>query len=564
MSQTRALTVLVADDNRVIRELVRSVLERDGYTVCTAEDGSQAIELAKLFPPDVILLDRHMPGLGSLDVLRELKALTLGRWVPLIMVSADSAQESQIEALENGADDYIAKPINFKILGAKIRVFLHHVALQNELNEQRAELQRHRDRSERELDVTSYLMQRLMRADKLNDPNVSHWVLPAENFSGDLVAAARSQAGELYGLLADATGHGLSAAVNLIPLTQTFYAMVRKGFRLPSIATQMNQQLRQYTPPERFVALTLVLVNPGEGYVEVFNAGNPATLLIDAKGQVLHEFRSRSIPLGIVDEDQMVFESERANYVGRCQILVYSDGLTEACDSEGGAFGNARLRKAVSPACGAASLASLQQAVGAHVGAASPHDDISLLVLDCDVPGPPQVPLGVEAPADPDGVLWELALTVSQQQLREIELVPLLVDWARAMGLAPLQSGTFFTVVSELYANALDHGLLQLASDLKEQQGGYEYYMAERKRRLASLKAGWIGIELRQVRAGAGSRLHIAVSDSGSGFDATPWLRGFAADAAHLSGRGIALVHKLCDQLVYEGSGNRVVAQISY
>lgn len=560
----RPFTVLIADDTSVIRQLVRGFLEREGYTVCSADDGDQAIEVAALCHPDLILLDRHMPGLESVEVIRRLKAQSPDQWVPLIMVSADDTQESQVEALENGADDYITKPINFKILSAKIRVFLHHVALQNLLGAQREELQRYRDSSERELRVTADLMQRLMRADRLRDEPVHHWLLPAAHFSGDLIAAARSRHGDLYGLLADATGHGLSAAINLIPLTQTFYAMVRKGFRIGVIAEQMNRQLRQYTPPERFVTVTLLLISERERRIDVFNAGNPPVLLLDERGTVLHRFPSRSVPLGILDDAGMRFHCERVPYTDGLQVVLYSDGLTEACDAAGVAFGAERLEAALAGAAPAMRIAAVQGALRTHTGAAPSHDDISLLVFDCVAPPAHRHADDLARRRSHRRTQWRTSASLSAEQLRRSDPVPMMVEWTRTMGLPAAQRSIFLVVMTELYNNALDHGLLGLDSNLKEQPNGYERYMGERAQRLEHLRRGRIKVFLRHEHRREGNCVRIRIKDSGPGFDPEPWLRAREPDLNRLSGRGIALVRSLCNRLEYCGAGNDVLAEIAY
>jgi len=562
MQPARPFTVLIADDASVIRQLVRSFLEGEGYTVCSANDGDQAVEVAALFHPDLVLLDRHMPGPESIEVIRRLKEQHPDQWIPLIMVSADDTQESQVEALENGADDYITKPINFKILAAKIRVFLHHVSLQNLLEAQRGELQQYRDNSERELLVTADLMQRLMRADRLGDARVHHWLSPAENFSGDLVAADRSHSGDLYGLLADATGHGLPAAINLIPLTQTFYAMVHKGFRIATIAEQMNRQLRQYTPPERFVAVTLLLINQRERRVDVFNAGNPPVLLLDGSGKVVHRVDSRCLPLGILDGGNMNFDGERLSYPEGAQVVLYSDGLTEAANAAGVAFGVERLESALGDGTASDRVASVQRALAGHTAGMPAHDDVSLLVFDCD-----QVDAAQAGNTDlekPARALWRATATLSAEQLRDSDLVPMMVEWTRTMGLPAPQQSIFFVVMTELYNNALDHGLLGLDSGLKEAPDGYERYIGERAQRLENLQRGRISIALRHEHSAAGNRFRVRIKDSGAGFDPEPWLRPADPNLNRLSGRGIALVRSLCNRLEYFGIGNEVLAEIAY
>ena len=112
-----ALTVIVVDDCRDIREMLRIVLEIRGYCVLEAENGQVAIELVKQKCPDLILMDLQMPvidGLSATRILRECEEM----WdVPIIAVSANPKDSHRRDALAAGCNEYVSKPIDFKHLG---------------------------------------------------------------------------------------------------------------------------------------------------------------------------------------------------------------------------------------------------------------------------------------------------------------------------------------------------------------------------------------------------------------------------------------------------------------
>lgn len=134
--------VLVADDSRVIRALVRGQLLGDGYEVMEAEDGRQAIDILRRTPADAILLDIEMPVMGGFETLRELKRDPELGDIPVVFLTARDSAEDVVEALELGAHDYLRKPFESAELTARVRAAVRVKTLQDELRERNAELER--------------------------------------------------------------------------------------------------------------------------------------------------------------------------------------------------------------------------------------------------------------------------------------------------------------------------------------------------------------------------------------------------------------------------------------
>ncbi len=116
-----------------------------------------------------------------------------------------------------------------------------------------------------------------------------------------------------------------------------------------------------------------------------------------------------------------------------------------------------------------------------------------------------------------------------------------------------------FLIVTELFSNALDHGLLLLDSKMKETSDGMISYFEERERRLANLTKGFIKITCHHAPTDNGGRLVIEVEDSGPGFHEDDAVSDLDNNEK-VYGRGVALVKKLCRSLDYLGNGNRVKA----
>ncbi len=169
------------------------------------------------------------------------------------------------------------------------------------LKENADRLQAYHDSTESENLLARALIERQLMRNELDDPLVSYWLAPAANFSGDVLAACRSRSGHLYALLADATGHGLTAAISTLPVLTLFYRMAPTDTPVSTLVGEINQQLHESMPIGRFVGLTIVRIDTQSQRGEVWIGGMPDVLLLDEFGAVVSRFSSKELPLGIVE-----------------------------------------------------------------------------------------------------------------------------------------------------------------------------------------------------------------------------------------------------------------------
>lgn len=118
--------ILVVEDDGAIRDALVSGFRARGYNVDPAATGRSALALANEHPPDVVLLDLGLPDIDGLEVCRHLR-----RWTsnPIIVLTADGAEDRKVIALDDGADDYVTKPFSLPELHARVRVALRHRAM---------------------------------------------------------------------------------------------------------------------------------------------------------------------------------------------------------------------------------------------------------------------------------------------------------------------------------------------------------------------------------------------------------------------------------------------------
>ncbi|MCA1644694.1 MAG: response regulator [Chloroflexi bacterium] len=116
--------ILFVDDEELIRKLVTTYLERLGYVVTTATDGAQALRAVTADPPDLLITDVQLPSLSGLELTKRLRANQHTFRLPIIMLSAHNETDDVLAGYGQGADEYVSKPVELAVLGAKVAVLL--------------------------------------------------------------------------------------------------------------------------------------------------------------------------------------------------------------------------------------------------------------------------------------------------------------------------------------------------------------------------------------------------------------------------------------------------------
>ena len=251
------------------------------------------------------------------------------------------------------------------------------------LRDNAKQLQAYYDRTESEQQLAMKLVQKQLHRRSLQDSRLHYKVIPAQHFSGDVVAAARSPEGRLYALLADATGHGLAAAISVLPLLTVFYRMAAGNHPVRELVQELNQQLRESMPIGRFVAATVVCLDETHSRGEIWVGGTPEALLFDRWGRPVREFVSTQLPLGIVDNKEVDADPTPFNWDKESQLVLFSDGLLEAENATGQQFGKAGLVAGAANRSPGERFEAIQAALANHLGGVAAADDISLMLIDC-------------------------------------------------------------------------------------------------------------------------------------------------------------------------------------
>ncbi|KAF1310005.1 fused response regulator/phosphatase [Pseudomonas sp. SG-MS2] len=557
------LTVLVAEDGATDRLLLAKIVRRQGHHVYTAENGQQAVELFAEKRPQLVLLDALMPVMDGFEAARQIKALAGEALVPIIFLTSLNEEEALVRCLEAGGDDFMAKPYSAVILGAKIRAMDRLRRLQATVLEQRDLITRHHHHLLNEQRVAKAVFDKVAHSGCITAPNIRYLQSPYALFNGDLLLAAFTPSGDMHVLLGDFTGHGLPAAVGAMPLAEVFYGMTAKGYGLAQMLREMNAKLKRILPVDMFCCAQLLSLSVQRGSVEVWNGGMPDGYRLSAGGEVLSMLGSRHLPLGILAPERFDDSTEVLPLAPGERLLLLSDGVVDTADEAQTLFGVERLRAVLAANRDPARLFDeVMEALERFGG--RPRDDISL----CDIrmfTAQERVPAptiysdsGRSSPLD-----WSLGFELRGESLKRFNPVPYLVQLLQEIhGLRP-RTGALHSVLSELYSNALEHGVLGLDSRLKRDVHGFADYYQERTRRLGVLTEGSVRIDLKVEPMAAGGRLMIEVRDSGAGFDVQRVLARPSREHG-LSGRGLHLVRRLGSSAGWRDGGRCAWVQFDW
>jgi CheY-like chemotaxis protein len=551
------LTILIAEDSALDRMLLATIVGRQGYRVLEACNGLEALGLFRLEQPDLVLMDAMMPVMDGFEAARRIKACAGETLVPIIFLTSLSEGEALARCLEAGGDDFIAKPYNRVIIEAKIKAMDRLRRLQKTVLQQRDLIAKHHEHLLTEQRVAKAVFDKVAHSGCLSAANIRYMQSPYALFNGDLLLAAFKPSGGMHVFLGDFTGHGLPAAIGAMPLAEVFYGMTAKGYSMAEILREMNSKLKRILPIGVFCCATLLNVSFHRRVVEVWNGGLPDGYLYRVASGERVPLISRHLPLGVRDA---------ATFDDRCEIyplelgdrlFLLSDGVLEGCNSAGQLFGEERLLAVFERNHPADQLfAEIQLAISEFCGAAQ--DDVSMvevtLVDEATLSRPALLFSGSSqfSPLD-----WSASFEFRAQTLRQFNPLPFLLQLLLEVQELRSQAGALYTVLAELYSNALEHGVLGLDSGLKRDAKGFTRYYRERNEQLATLDQGFVRFHLQLTPEASGGRLTLRVEDSGAGFDPhavpAPQPGGLV-----LCGRGMALVRQLADNCSYSADGRSV------
>ena len=559
--------VLIIDDEQIIRERLQKLLELDGYETCTADNGQKGLEIFLREEPEIALVDIKMPGMDGIEVLEQIKKKS--KKTQVILITGHGGVDTAIRALREGAFGYLQKPIDYDELEIEIKKALEKNDMQgkldryvNRLEAANRELENLNQQLQRNYEIAEKVFDKIVQEDAhMGCPNIKHYQSPMSTVAGDLILLSVGPLGSQYIFVGDFTGHGLAAAIGAIPVSGIFYAMTKRGHSISDIVAEINRKLRGVLPTELFLCACLIELNYAKSTLHLWNGGLPDVLISRDGSGIKKRFPSNHTPLAVLSSSRFDSRVEIFEVAQGDRIYAYTDGVTEAVNKEGEMFGQERFEKQLQDNGSDENLFdTICASLIAFRGDVPQNDDITLMEIRYD--GEKLCDLHWKLGSKPSKVSsgWKMALELDAENLRNNEIPQYLVDILLGAERALLDhKENIYLILSELFSNALDYGILGLDPTKKRDPMGFEAYHTSREKGLAELKSGWIRIGLDLLGRNGNEMLVVRVEDSGPGFDHNKTLPSLSENLA-MGGRGIQLVRSMAEELVFYGKGNIVEA----
>ena len=544
------MRILIVDDSEANRELLGWVLEGEEHTLFFACDGQEAVNSFDNHDPELILLDIMMPIMDGFEAAEIIKSKSQGRYMPIIFLTAVTDDEALAKGLAVGGDDFMLKPFNEIILKAKIKAHSRILELNNLVTTKNKELTNYKNIIEHEHQVAEHVFQSALRRNRTDYEHIEYYQSPATTFSGDLLLAAPGPTGSMYYLMADFTGHGLPAAIGAVPLSQRFFELAEWGRSISGMAKAINLSLLEILPDTMFCAATLVEQKSNGRDFTIWAGGLPDAYIVSEKGDICHTVRSDHMPLGVLEEDEFEIDVQILRIEETSSLFIYTDGLTEAINEEGTMFGEEKLETLLTKP-----EWNISRIIDTHtefMGEEQPDDDVTLVRI---ISQPlPEFETTETYQLSAFNIPWKISSHLDADALQMSNPVDELIEMMAGYNNLSEHRDYLHTILSELFNNALEHGILGLDSKQKQTEEGYLEYYLERETRLKDLESANITIQIEHPQ-NERKFIIITVTNSGKGFD-YEHIEPATDDDSY--GRGIPLIQSLCQGLEFSDKGRSV------
>lgn len=544
------MRILIVEDDNLFAEILQTFLE-DQNCACVVVNSLEKARLQiETTAFQFVLLDNHLPDGNGLHFIQVIKEMSLVP-VPVMMVTADENQNVMSRAFSKGADEYIIKPVSLDLLWQKIQRVHELYAKEAKLEEQAKSLERLLDKQEQEEQLARYVYEHVSSNLITETECVDTYLQSSSSFNGDVFICDTAPNGNRFVILADATGHGLSAAISILPLVTTLKAMIRKGLSLAHMVHEANKKLCTELPDDKFVTLIGVEVNFHSKTLQLFNGGMPDVIAVNKNHQIKRH-ASTSLALGIMEPEDfdpgiLCLETHELQ-----NLFFFSDGLIEQQNLFGEAFGMQRVLDIIKDWDYSAPLLNLVVnyfTIFNEIGELQ--DDLSI----CDL----QVAALMDKHMFADRYVKNrksgkvtASLTIEGGIIADSDLVGAFDGLMQSIDVVGDLRQKAFTVFAELISNALDHGVLDLDSSLKDDFAGFAAYIEMKEERLLTLKES-DKLDIVFSYEPQTNEIGFSIKDSGKGYDISAIAN--MNDGA-LSGRGMALINKLCKHVEVQVPGN--------
>jgi phosphoserine phosphatase RsbU/P len=327
--------ILIVDDIKANIDILVEALKGQ-YKLSIAMNGENALANIEKNIPDLVLLDIVMPGIDGYEVCRRLRAAERTREIPIMFLSSLEDVKDKARGFELGANDYLTKPFEILEVQARVRSLLKAKAYADAV----------RQAMERDLSIAREIQMGILPSDipsRTQGTGLDIYALtePAKQVGGDLYEVLRVGDDRIVVVIGDVSGKGIPAAM-FMAVTVTLVRTMARQFEKPEdILRNLNNELTSQNPQGMFVTIACLVFDLRSGKVTGASAGHNPLVFIRPQQPPRFVFGSSGLMAGVFPTLDITSESMLLSPGDT--LVLYTDGVTEALDSENKMFGEERL-----------------------------------------------------------------------------------------------------------------------------------------------------------------------------------------------------------------------------
>jgi len=389
------MQVLVVDPDRSQQLLLGALAIRLGHEVLYAADGTAAMQMLENSTVSILICNMDLPELSGIFVTRAIRERPFDRYVYLILYTGREPDSAYHEALQAGADDFMAVPVRSRTLDLRLKAAERVLRYDDNLRATRLRLEKANIEITQGLQEANRAQLRLLPQTDADYGNLSVDALfrPANFVSGDMLGVFRINDNCLGFYALDVAGHGVRSAFRAVTLSHTITSQVfldvvggvrpwasGRVFLPHRLAEHLNARFVDELDTDDYFSLMCGVVDLGQREVVICQAGHPRGLIVRQCGETAW-LGQGGYPVGLLSDAEFV--SERVPFEPGDSLVIYSDGISEAARADGTEFGEHNIANTCieAVASGADIRASMEIALEAWVTSTRFNDDLSLLVV---------------------------------------------------------------------------------------------------------------------------------------------------------------------------------------
>lgn len=387
--------ILIVDDDPLMLTLLSKLLDANGYKSYTVNNGQAALDLLAREEIRLIITDLDMPGLSGEQLCKAIRATNFGRYIYIIIITAQTGDLSLVNAMEAGADDYISKPVNPLELKARLSSSVRVLELEATLEARNQKLTAALDEINLAQEVAKLTLMEVLPAPEKIGGIYFNWLFEASSFiGGDIFDYFLLGDNHIGFYLVDVSGHGVIAAMQAFTIHNDMQSskaelqlMIDDNRPLASILCEFvtGYSFRFFNKKRNDSYFTMMfgLFNIKTGELALLQAGHPPAIYLAKNSDNIQLVGDGGMPVGIVKNAQ--YDVKTIQMTLGARLCLYSDGITECENNFAEMFGEDRLGRLFLEQKDSTLkevLLTIEHDLKQWRNGSAPNDDVTCLILE--------------------------------------------------------------------------------------------------------------------------------------------------------------------------------------